>query len=87
MRGNSTPPWNRRERKMTPSKLNNSFLFFQICFSISFSFSVIGKEAEGWWEIVLEDIGGVGVTASFIAPWCNNRGGKAAGLRRHGKKA
>jgi hypothetical protein len=24
--------------------------------------------------------------ASFIAPWCNNRGGKAARLRMHGKK-
>jgi hypothetical protein len=24
---------------------------------------------------------------SFIANWCNNRGGKAAGLRTHGKKA
>jgi hypothetical protein len=25
--------------------------------------------------------------ANFIAPRCNNRGGKAVGLRRHGKKA
>jgi hypothetical protein len=24
--------------------------------------------------------------ASFIAPRCNNQGGKVAGLRRHGKK-
>jgi hypothetical protein len=23
---------------------------------------------------------------SFIAPWCNNRGGKAVGLRRRGIK-
>jgi hypothetical protein len=29
---------------------------------------------------VREDVGCVGVTASFIAMRCNNRGGKAAGL-------
>jgi hypothetical protein len=25
--------------------------------------------------------------ANFIALWCNNRGGEAAGIRRHGKMA
>jgi hypothetical protein len=34
-----------------------------------------------------EDVGCAGATTSFVAPWCNNRGGKAAGLRRRGKKA
>jgi hypothetical protein len=49
-------------------------------------FSAIGKGAGRQWEIVWEDVGCVGATASFIAPWCNNRGGKAAGLCRCGKK-
>jgi hypothetical protein len=46
----------------------------------------IGKEAEGRWKIVREDIDGVGATASFIVPRCNNQGGKAARLYRHGKE-
>jgi hypothetical protein len=50
-------------------------------------FSAVGKEAEGQWEIMRKDIGCIGATASFIAPRCNNRGGKAIGLCRHGKKA
>jgi hypothetical protein len=28
-----------------------------------------------------------GVIDSFIAPWCNNQGGKAVGPCRRGKKA
>jgi hypothetical protein len=39
------------------------------------------------WEIMQEDVGYVGATTNFIAPWCNNRGGKAAGLHRRGEKA
>jgi hypothetical protein len=53
-----------------------------ICFSTSLSFSAIRKETGRQWEIVWEDVGCVGATASFIAPWCNNQGGKAAGLHR-----
>jgi hypothetical protein len=34
---------------------------------------------------VWEDIGCAGATASCIAPWCNNRGGKAAELHRRSK--
>jgi hypothetical protein len=47
----------------------------------------IGKEVEGRWEIVREDVGGVGATASFIVPRCNNQGDKEARLYKHGKKA
>jgi hypothetical protein len=71
---------------MTPRKLNNSLLFFNLFLYLSF-FSAIGKEAGRWWEIVSEDVGCAGAIASFIAPWCNNRGGKAAGHCRHSKKA
>jgi hypothetical protein len=84
MQANPTLPWNRRG-EMTPHKLNNS-LFFGICFSISYFFLAIGKEAERRWKIVQEDFGCVGATTSFIASWCNNRGSKVAGLHRHGKK-
>jgi hypothetical protein len=79
----------KREGEMTPCKLNNSLFFFQICFSVpSFLFS----HREGGGETVGDHAGRcrlccVGATASFIAPWCNNRGGKAAGLRKRGKKA
>jgi hypothetical protein len=34
-----------------------------------------------------EDVGCAGVTGSFIALWCNNQGGKAAGLHTRDKKA
>jgi hypothetical protein len=34
-----------------------------------------------------EDVGGIGVTTSYIALWCNNRGGKVTELCRQGKKA
>jgi hypothetical protein len=33
-----------------------------------------------------EDVGYAGVTTSVIAPRCNNKGGKVAGLHRRGKK-
>jgi hypothetical protein len=53
--GQPTPPWNRREREVTPRKLNNSPLFFQICFSVpSFLFS----HREGGREMVGEHAGG-----------------------------
>jgi hypothetical protein len=71
---------------MTPRKLNNTLLSFQIYFSIPLSFSVVRREAEEWWNIVWEDVGCAGATAHFIAPWCNNQGGKAVGLHRRGKK-
>jgi hypothetical protein len=47
----------------------------------------MGKAVEGWWEIVQEDVGCIGASTSFIAPQCNNRGGKAAELHSLGKKA
>jgi hypothetical protein len=50
-------------------------------------FSAIGKEAGRQWEIMWEEVGCIGVTTSFIALRCNNRGGKVAGLHRRGKKA
>jgi hypothetical protein len=34
-----------------------------------------------------EDVGCAGATTSFIAPRCNNRGGKTAGLHKCGEKA
>jgi hypothetical protein len=71
---------------MTPRKLNNSHLFFQICFSIPYFFSAIGKAVEGRLEIVHEDTGCMVVMARFIARRGNNRRGKAAGLHRRGKK-
>jgi hypothetical protein len=43
-------------------------------------FSAIGMEAGIRLEIVREDIGCTGVTTYFIALWCSNLGGKAAGL-------
>jgi hypothetical protein len=49
-------------------------------------FSVTGKEVGRRWEIMQEDVGCIGATASFIALWCTNRGGKVAGLHRRGKK-
>jgi hypothetical protein len=49
-------------------------------------FSAIWKEVGRRWEIVQEDVGCTEETASFIAPQCNNRGGKAGGLHRHVKK-
>jgi hypothetical protein len=60
--------------------------FLDLFLYLSF-FSVIGKEAGRWWKILREDVGYEGATASFIAPRCNNLGGKATGLHRHGKKA
>jgi hypothetical protein len=71
---------------MTPRKLNNSLLFSYL-FLYPFSFLAIGKDVERWWVIMWVDVGCVGATTSFIAPRCNNRGGKAAGLRRRGKEA
>jgi hypothetical protein len=62
-------------------------LVFQISFSIPSFFSAVGKEAEGWWEIMPEDVGYAGVTTSFVDTQCNNRGGEMTGLRRRGKKA
>jgi hypothetical protein len=74
-------------RETTPHKLNNSLFIFQNCFSIPSFFSEVEKEAEGRWDIVWEDVGCVGATTSFIAPRCNNRESKAAGLRMCGKRA
>jgi hypothetical protein len=71
---------------MTPHKLNNSLLFLDLFLYLSF-FSAVGKDARRWWKIMREDVGCAGVTDSFIAPWCNNRGGKAAGLHMRDKKA
>jgi hypothetical protein len=51
-------------------------------FSIPSFFSAIGKETEGWWEIMQEDVGCAEVTARFIAPWCNNHRGEVVGLHR-----
>jgi hypothetical protein len=70
---------------MTPHKLNNSLLFFHICFTISSFFSAVGMEAEERWDIMREDVGCAGATAHLIAPRCNNRRGKAAGLRSRRK--
>jgi hypothetical protein len=42
----------RKGIKTTPCKLNNSLLFFHICFSISAFFSAVGKEAEEWGDIM-----------------------------------
>jgi hypothetical protein len=73
-------------REMTPHKLNNFLLFFGFVSFFLLSPSVVGKEVRRRWEIVREDVGWSGATASFIAPQCNNWG-KATGLRRRGKKA
>jgi hypothetical protein len=72
---------------MMPHKINNPLLSFQICLSIPSFFLAIGKEAGRRWEIMWKDVGYAGATASFIAPRCNDRGGKAAGLYRSSKKA
>jgi hypothetical protein len=69
---NPIPPWNRRERETTLRKLNNSLLFFRSVSPFPSFFLAIGKEAEGWWEIMREDVGCAGATASFIAMRCNN---------------
>jgi hypothetical protein len=66
MQANLTPPWNRKEREMTPRKLNNSLLFLQIYSSIFSFFSYIGKEVEEWWEIMWEDVGCTGATAPAL---------------------
>jgi hypothetical protein len=71
---------------MTPRKLNDSLLFFLDLFLYLSIFSAVGKEAGRWWEIEQEDVGCIGASASFIAPWCSNRGGKVPGLHMHGKK-
>jgi hypothetical protein len=47
---------------MTLRKLNKSLLFFRSISLFSSFFSVVGKEAEERWEIVLEDVGCVGKT-------------------------
>jgi hypothetical protein len=57
---------------MTPRKLNNSILFYRICFSILSIFSAVVNEAGRQWEMVWEDVGCAGATANFIAPRCNN---------------
>jgi hypothetical protein len=73
------------ERRHTVSSTTPSY-FLDLFLYLSF-FSAIGKEVGRWWEIVRKDVGCVGATTSFIALWCNNRGGKVTGLCRHGKKA
>jgi hypothetical protein len=55
------------EGETTPYKLNNFLLFLDLFLYLSF-FLAIGKEMGRWWEIVQEDIGCAGATASFIAP-------------------
>jgi hypothetical protein len=71
---------------MTPSKLNNSLMFFR---SISLSLFLFNHMEGGGrrWEIMWGNVGCTGATANFIAQRCNNRGGKAARLRMHDKKA
>jgi hypothetical protein len=76
----------RKERKTTLCKLNSYLIFFKICFSIFLSFfSAVGKDVQEQRDIMWEDVGSAGAIDCFIAPWCNNRGGKAAGLHRHSK--
>jgi hypothetical protein len=60
--------------------------FLDLVLYLSF-FSAVVKEVGRWWEIVQEDVGCTGATASFIAPQCSNLGGKVTGLHTHGKKA
>jgi hypothetical protein len=83
-----TLPWNIRERETTPHNLNNSLLFFRYVSLFSSFFLAIGKGGGG---TVGDPAGRCELSRSdhtrFIALWCNNRGGKAARLRRHGKKA
>jgi hypothetical protein len=67
-------------RSTTPSYFIDLFL------ELSF-FSAVWKEAGRRWEITREDVGCAGVTASIIAPWHSNRGGKVVGLHGRGKKA
>jgi hypothetical protein len=66
MQANSTLPWKKREREMTPRKPINSLLFLQICFSIFSFFSAIGKEVEEWWEVIWEDVGCAGATTPAL---------------------
>jgi hypothetical protein len=73
---------------MTPCKLYNSLLFSDLFLYLSF-FLAIGKEEGRWWEIVREDVGCVGSTASFIpcgviieeAKWLGSTGS----VKRHSK--
>jgi hypothetical protein len=59
---------------MTPRKLNNSLLFFQICFSI---FLILFSRREGGGGMVGDPAGRCRLHrsdyASFIALWCNNQ--------------
>jgi hypothetical protein len=76
-----------KERATTPHMLYNSLFFFYLFLYFLFLFS--RREVDG---------GTVGYRVgrcvwhrsdhpSFIAPRCNNQGGKVARFRRHGKKA
>jgi hypothetical protein len=63
----------------TPSYFLDLFLY------LSF-FLAVGKEAGRRWEVMWEDEACGGAATSFIAPWCNNQGGEAAGLHKLYKK-
>jgi hypothetical protein len=71
------PPMDQKGRRdWHPLSSTTPSYFLDLFLSLSFSW-VLGKEAGRQWEIVREDVGCAGAIASFIAPWCSNRGGKA----------
>jgi hypothetical protein len=74
-----------KERRPPVSSTTSSCSFRSVSLFPLF-FSAIGKEVGRWWDIVREVVGCTGAITRFIAPRCNNRGGKVAGLRKHSKR-
>jgi hypothetical protein len=78
VQSNPTPHGSTGKENQHPLSSTTPSYFLDMFLYLSFS-SVIGKEAGRQWKIVQEDVGCAGAIASFIALWCCNRGGKAAG--------
>jgi hypothetical protein len=71
-RASPTPPWFRREGETMPCKYNNSLLLLDLFLYLSLLF----RRRKGSGETMGDHAGGcrlhAEVTASFIAPQCNN---------------
>jgi hypothetical protein len=73
-----------RQPPIRTAMLSSSFqIYFPYFFSLFFTRREGGGRTEGYC------VGRCRLCrsyhTSFIAPWCNNRGGEAAGLRKHSK--